>query len=110
MCESARFGETADEFRELADIELPPRPLNELEVTPGVMLDPWLVPALIFGAEREPIGEPLLAAAVEPFRPAKFGDEYVEPAERFAALDAFEPATFPCTELLGAPFVPGRPA
>jgi hypothetical protein len=76
MCESARFVETADPLRELADSELLPR--EELEFTPGVRLDPDREPPFTFG---------------EAPRFAK--DD--EPAERLAPLAPFTP---PRTELL----------
>ena len=75
MCESARFGETAEEPRELADNELAREPL---EFTPGVRLEPEREPPFMFGEA-----------------PRFANDD--EPAERFAPLAPFMP---PRTELL----------
>lgn len=94
MCESARFVDTADEPRELADSELP---RAEFEFTPGVRLEPRL-PAFI-EPEREP---PLTFGEVAP-RPAKAADGL---DERFAP---FAPFTPPRTELFGFAPPPERP-
>jgi hypothetical protein len=87
MLDKALLVETADEPRELADKELPPRPAMEFELTPGVKLDPREVPAFIAG---EP---PRLAPAV--------GFE-----ERAAPFAPFIP---PRTELFAVEPPPERP-
>jgi hypothetical protein len=62
--ESARLDEIADEPRELAESEFPPRAPDEFEVTPGVKLDPRELPALMAGEELRP-------APVAPFTPPR---------------------------------------
>lgn len=67
MCDSARFVETVDELRVLADMELLPRAPDEFELTPGVRLEPREFPAFIAGEELRPA--PVVADRFAPFAP-----------------------------------------
>jgi hypothetical protein len=95
ICESARFVDTADELRELADIELP---RAEFEFTPGVRLEPRAEPAFI-----EPDRDPLFTFGEVAPRPANAVDGL---EERFAPFALFTP---PRTELFAMEPPPERP-
>lgn len=95
MCESARFVETAEELRELADIALP---RAEFEFTPGVRLEPRAEPALV-----EPARDALFAFGEFAPRPAKAVEGF---EERFAPFALFTP---PRTELFAFEPLPERP-